>query len=102
MERWSVASIAQLHLYFISIQCPRPKKDVYCGEILLGIKFSSSDASSGTCVLGSSPGTCSEEENGVILNCCRLREGQLQVHVVEGARLVDEITNKPFKTVVKW
>jgi hypothetical protein len=74
------------------LQCPRPREEVYCGEILLGIKFRPENAPLDV------PG-CTE--NGIIMEC-HPREGQLQVHVVEGARLVDEETNKPYKTVVKW
>ena len=33
---------------------------------------------------------------------CHPREGQLQVHIVEGAGLVDEDTHKAYNTVVKW
>ena len=43
----------------------------------------------------------SPTDDGVIMDS-KQREGQLQVHIVEGAGLVDEDTHKPFKTVVKW
>lgn len=77
---------------YLHLQCPRPREDIYCGEILLGIKFGPEGGVSPV------PGCA---ENGVIMDC-NPKEGQLQVHVVEGARLLDEDTNKPYKTVVKW
>ncbi len=33
---------------------------------------------------------------------CHPKEGHLQVHIVEGAGLVDEDTHKAYNTVVKW
>ena len=93
-----------------SLQCPRPKEDIYCGEILLGIKFGADQSNSNGVTLtpSSSPSPSSSSQdipgcmrNGVVMEC-GAREGQLQVHVVEGARIVDEDTKKPYKTVVKW
>ncbi len=46
--------------------------------------------------------TCAEDGVGVECGPAHPREGQLQVHVVEGAGLVDQITHKPYKTLVKW
>ena len=83
-------------MYSVSLpQCPRPRQDVYCGEILLGVKFAPEPVNSNS---NSEVGGY----GGVVLECQDQREGLLQVHVVEGARLVDENTNKPFKTMVKW
>ena len=79
-------------------QCPRPKGGVYCGEILLGIKFEpeklelSDNWASNGCSLSSSEASPEEQVKG----------GELHVHVIEGAGLISEETHKPYKTVVKW
>lgn len=85
-------------------QCPRPRQDVYCGEILLGIKFAPGPEPSNANHCSSNGVVKGVDRDGGVVSECQeaRREGLLQVHVVEGARLVDEDTNKPFKSVVKW
>jgi len=78
-------------------QCPRPKGDIYCGEVLLGIKFEpekltlSDHRVNGGHSLSSTEASPEEQ-----------RGGELHVHVIEGAGLINEETHKPYKTVVKW
>ena len=55
------------------------------GELLLGIKWSSTVANGDSEDKLDSPG-----------------EGQLQVYIVEGAGMVDEDTHKPFNAFIKW
>ena len=57
----------------------------FVGDLLLGLKFSSGGTGDG-CSDVSAPGPV----------------GQLQVHVVEGAGLVDMETHKPFNACIKW
>ena len=59
------------------------------GDLLLGLKFSSPQ------IEGGSGRDCIQESAGP-------HGGQLHVHVVEGAGLVDMETHKPFNACVKW
>ena len=61
---------------------------LFVGDLLLGLKFSSY----GT-------GAIDEDCSHVI---AADQSGQLQVHVVEGAGLVDMETHKPFNACIKW
>lgn len=49
-----------------------------------------------------SPSMVSYSQEGGVIMDCQPRDGQLQVHIVEGAGLIDENTHKPFNTIVKW
>ncbi len=71
-----------------SLQCPRKDDEIYAGELLLGIKYTSDSDNESTNSLLSI-----ESVEGA---------GHLQVHVVEGAGIVDEDTHKPFNTLCKW
>ena len=59
----------------------------FVGDLLLGLKFSSSGA---------------DAINDDSSHVSATEPGQLQVHVVEGAGLVDMETHKPFHACIKW
>ena len=66
----------------------------------MGLKFTSEDQ----CSARDEESICSTSDNGSNDVSIENEEktGQLQVHVVEGAGIVDELTHRPFKTFVKW
>ena len=76
-------------------QCPRKDDEVYAGELLLGMKYSSGDLPISQTDLESLSSVSLASESGE-------GAGHLQVHVVEGAGIVDEETHKPFNTICKW
>ena len=69
-------------------QCARREDVPYAGELLLGLKFTPD----------SRDDNGDEEETEMSVE----GEGQLQVHIVEGAGLVDGESHKPFNASVKW
>ena len=77
-------------------QCPRRDDEIYAGELLLGIKFTSEDQ----CGVHDEESSQNGLDDVAIDN--EEKTGQLQVHVVEGAGIVDELTHRPFNTCVKW
>ncbi len=74
-----------------SLQCPRKDDEIYAGELLLGIKYTSDRSPS-----------YNESTNSLLSSEGVEGAGHLQVHVVEGAGIVDEDTHKPFNTLCKW
>ena len=80
------------HAHLVSLSCtlisvnwlqvPRRDDWLYAGELLMGLKY-----------------TPSECDDGLYDDSVN---GQLQVHIVEGAGFVDDETRKPFNTFVKW
>ena len=94
-ELWVFIDYTWVYSLDIFSQCPRKDDEVYAGELLLGMKYSSGDPPISQTDLESlsSVSLASEGGEGV---------GHLQVHIVEGAGIVDEETHKPFNTICKW
>ena len=72
---------------------------MYCGELLLGIKY---DPEKTDLLNGSVDTSHAHSSTEVSPADDQSKGGELHVHIVEGAGLIDEDTHKPFKTVVKW
>ena len=67
------------------MQVPRRDDWLYAGELLMGLKYTADECSV-------TPDPLNDDA----------ANGQLQVHIVEGAGFVDEETRKPFNSFVKW